>query len=160
MIARVVLTYLIWLLAYVPMIFLSILLVPYMLHFDWRGYSTWFGNRKYGKYGNDAYKTETAWQEFVFLVVRNPISNFGKEVMSHTVSAPVTIDGTTDITDGAPGITGWYYARSGWAWEVRSVYRTFEGRCFEGRWGWKLAGKAIGDECTFVCRANPFKRFG
>lgn len=160
MIARVAFTYLIWAMTYVPMIALSIITVPLMLGLGWDGYTTWFGNRKYGRYGNDAYRTRRQWQEFVFLVVRNPVSNFGKEVMSHTVAAPVTIEGNPAITDGAPGITGWYYARSGWAWEVRAVYRTFPGRCFEGRWGWKLAGKAIGDECTFVCRANPLKRFG
>lgn len=74
--------------------------------------------------------------------------------------APVTTEGNPAITDGAPGITGWYYARSGWAWEVRAVYRTFPGRCFEGRWGWKIPDKQVGERATFVCRANPFKKFG
>lgn len=160
MITRLFLSYALWFLTYIPLICVSAIAVPVMLHTGWDGRSTWFGNRKYGRFGNKEYPTKTRWQEWLFLVIRNPISNFGKEVMSHTVAALVIVEGNPKITDGSPGITGSYYARSGWAWEIRMVYRTFPGRCFEGRWGWKLLDKRVGDECTFVCRANPFKKFG
>lgn len=160
MIIRIILTYLIWLPIYGLLVPASAFSVPVMLWFGWEGYTSWFGNRRYGRHGNTAYPTNNRWHEWLFLVVRNPISNFGKEVFSYTVADPVMVDGDPTITDGAPGITGWYMARSGRAWEVRAVYKTFPGRCFEGRWGWKLAGKAMGDKCTFVCRANPFKKFG
>lgn len=156
---RIISTYLIWLLVYLPLIAVSLIAVPVMLHFGWDGYSTWFGNRKYGRYGNAEYPTHSRLQEWLFLAVRNPISNFGKEVLAVSVRGPVTLSGNPSVTDGKPGITGRYIATAGWAWEVRMVYRTFPGRCFEGRWGWKLAGKNPGDRCTFVCRANPFKKF-
>lgn len=153
-------TYIIWLFLCVPMFVVSLFVTPFMLWQGWEGYTTWFGNRKYGRYGNTAYPASNFWQSFVFLVIRNPVSNFGKEVISYKVSQPVISEGKLDITDGAPGIEGQYFIRSGWRWEVRMVYKTFPGKCFEGRWGWKLNDKSMGDECTFVCRANPFKKFG
>lgn len=160
MIWHILITYLIWLPVYGLLIPLSTFAVPVMLWRGWEGYTGWFGNRRYGRYGNAAYPTNNRWQEWLFLVVRNPISNFGKEVLAVTVRKTVRMAGNPTITDGVPGITGWYYARSGWAWEVRAVYKTFPGRCFEGRWGWKIPGKDLGESATFVCRANPFKKFG
>lgn len=157
---RILLTFLIWFLTYIPLIVVSAFVVPVMLMKGWEGYTTWFGNRKYGRFGNKAYWTESRFQEWLFLVIRNPISNFGKETMSVTLTQPVIGIGDPEITDGKPGITGYYYARSGWKWEVRMVYKTFPGRCFEGRWGWKMLGKQQGDKCTFVCRENPFKKYG
>lgn len=77
-----------------------------------------------------------------------------------TTAASNQPSGDPEITDGKPGITGYYYARSGWKWEIRMVYKTFPGRCFEGRWGWKMLNKRVGDKCTFVSRQNPFKKFG
>jgi len=159
-IMQILLTYLIWFLTYIPLILVSAFVVPVMLACDWQGYTTWCGNRKYGRFGNAAYPTGNLWQEWQFLVIRNPISNFGKEVMAVTAKSPVVVEGNPHITDGAPGITGRYFARSGWAWEIRMVYKTFPGKCFEGRWGWKLLNSKPGDKCTFVCRANPFKHFG
>lgn len=157
---KILATFLLWLLTYVPLILVSAFAVPVMLLSGWEGYTTIFGNRKYGRYGNVAYPTRNKFQEFIFLAIRNPISNFGKEVMALTVSKPVSVVGNQKITDNAPGITGWYCARHDWAWEVRMVYKTFPGKCFEGRWGWKLLNSKPGDKCTFVCRANPFKHFG
>lgn len=157
---RILLTFLIWFLTYIPLIVVSAFAVPVMLLNGWQGYTTWFGNRKYGRFGNTAYPATNRWREWLFLVIRNPISNFGKETMSKTLTEPVTVTGNPAITDGKPGITGYYYARSGWKWEVRMVYKTFPSRCFEGRWGWKMLGKRVGDKCTFVSRQNPFKKFG
>ena len=160
MTARILATYLIWVLTYPILVFISAFVVAYRLQTDWDGKDSLFGNRKYGRLGNGAYPCTNKWESWNFLVVRNPISNFGKETMSYTVKGPVSGFGDPFITDGAPGITGRYYARSGHAWEVRMVYKTFPGRCFEGRWGWKLLNRKPGDECTFVCRANPLKKFG
>lgn len=160
MVIRILITFAIWLCTHAVLIPLSFLVVPIMLYFGWSGYTTWFGNRKYGRYGNTAHPSKNTWDDFVFLTWINPVSNFGKEVMSVVVKDPVFVEGNKDITDGAPGVVGSYVARSGWKWEVRIVKKTFPGRCFEGRWGWKLNGKQLGEECTFVCRANPFKKFG
>jgi len=134
-----------------------------MLYFGWEGYSTWFGNRKYGRYGNKAHPSKTFFDDFLFLTWINPVSNFGKEVMSIVPKKPIElIEGRTDITDGEAQIEGYYYLRSGWYWEIRIVKATFPGKCFEGRFGWKLNGKTYptDEECTFVARFNPFRKFG
>lgn len=82
MVIRILATFLIWLCTYAALVPLSFVAVPVMLAQGWEGYSTLFGNRKYGRYGNKAYLAENRWQEWWFLCIRNPISNFGKEVLS------------------------------------------------------------------------------
>ena len=155
---KIFLTYLLWI-PQLLLILVSFIVVPFMLNIGWQGYTTWFGNRQYGRFGNKGNHRDT-YDDFVFLCIVNPVSNFGKEVMSVTVKRPVMFVGDPLITDGKPGIEGSYIATSGWKWEVRVVKKTFPGRCFEGRWGWKLLNKQLGEQCTFVCRANPFKKFG
>lgn len=49
----------------------------------WDGKDTWFGNRLYGRKGNQHMPPNpTRFDEWNFLALRNPISNFGKEVIS------------------------------------------------------------------------------
>ncbi len=79
---RIFATFLIWLCTYAILVPLSFVVVPVMLWQGWEGYSTWFGNFKYGRQGNSAYPTFNRFQEWWFLCIRNPISNFGKEVLS------------------------------------------------------------------------------
>lgn len=67
-----------------PMILLSFIAVPVMLLAGWDGYSTWFGNKKYGP-GDTHYKAPSNgefWKRVQFLCIRNPVSNFGKGVLS------------------------------------------------------------------------------
>lgn len=95
-------TALVWVLTYLPLILVSVFAVPVMLLFGWEGYNTWFGNYKYGRYGNKAAPSENFWDEYVFLVVRNPISNFGKRVMSvkSTASWPWHYEPSVDLVFG------------------------------------------------------------
>lgn len=82
------LTFGVWLFSYALLVPLSFFAVPFMLASGWEGYSTVFGNRKYGRYGNKDYTTANRFEEWWFLTIRNPISNFGKDTMS--VSATST----------------------------------------------------------------------
>lgn len=70
-----------WLPMFVVGLFaVAILLRP--LH-KWDGKTTWFGNRLYGRVGNQHMPANpTRFDEWNFLALRNPISNFGKEVLS------------------------------------------------------------------------------
>lgn len=165
----IILTEIIWIITYIPLFLISLFLVPIMLvFFKWEGYKSWFGNRKYGKYGNKSHPSKTLLDEILFLTIINPISNFGQEVMSVTPKKPIElIAGRTDITDGEEKIEGYYFLISEWyfkipIWEIRIVKSTFPGKCFEGRFGWKLNGKTFPTDgkCTFVARFNPFKKFG
>lgn len=79
---RILLTFLIWLLTYPALILLSAVVVPLMMLNGWQGYTTIFGNYKYGIYGNAAMPCKSFWCAWWFLVIRNPISNFGKQVIS------------------------------------------------------------------------------
>lgn len=160
---RILATFLIWLFTYVIGILAGSVVVPIALKRGWDGKTSWFGNRQYGRGGNKGFQTNGAlWREVVFLNWINPISNFGKEVLAIKRVGAVKVRGKTSITDGRGKIPGWYYVRlvGTWrGWEIRCVYPTFPGKCFEARIGWKLLGNS-GDSATFVFRANPFKRFG
>lgn len=87
MAARIFATFLIWLLTYPPLVFVSLFAVPVMLWQGWEGYTTWFGNRRYGLYGNSAMPCDNMIESWWFLCIRNPISNFGKEVLSVSSTA-------------------------------------------------------------------------
>lgn len=155
---RILATYLIWL-TYIPMIIIGWVVIPFMLLTEWDGKSTAWGNRKYGRTGSAAMPCNGFWCAYYSLAFRNPVSNYGKETLAIKPVGVVTITGNKNITDGKPGIEGAYFAHDeSWHWEHRVVRRTFPGRCFEGRWGWKLNGGT--GLATFVCRANPFKKFG
>jgi len=67
-----------------PMIALSFPAVAIMLLTKWDGTTTWFGNFKYGR-GDTHYKAPSGgvyWKQWRFLCARNPVSNFGKRVLS------------------------------------------------------------------------------
>lgn len=80
--AQLVGTGLFWWYVYTSLIFVSAFAVPVMLLRGWEGYTTWFGNYKYGRYGNKVAPSKNFFDEWVFLVLRNPISNFGKLTLS------------------------------------------------------------------------------
>lgn len=74
----------IFLLAQLPVILLSFIVVPFMLLTKWNGKTTWFGNFKWGR-GDDHYKAPSQgeyWKQYRFLCWRNPVSNFGKQVLA------------------------------------------------------------------------------
>lgn len=67
-----------------PMILLSFLVVPISLLSKWDGTTSWFGNYKYGR-GDTHYKAPSKgeyWKQARFLCIRNPVSNFGKQVLA------------------------------------------------------------------------------
>lgn len=67
-----------------PLIVLSLYVVPLLLLTKWDGKTTWFGNFKYGR-GDTHYKAPSEgkyWKQVRFLCIRNPVSNFGKQVLS------------------------------------------------------------------------------
>lgn len=87
MATHILVTLLIWLCTYTVLVPMSFVVVPILLANGWEGYTTWFGNYKYGRYGNKAYSTSNRFQEWWFLCIRNPISNFGKEILSVSSAA-------------------------------------------------------------------------
>ena len=105
--AKIDATFLAWWYTYPPLILASAFAVPYKLASGWEGYTTLFGNRKYGRYGNKAAPSKNRFDEWVFLVVRNPISNFGKETLA--VSSTAVWPWHYDIQ-----LTGWLWLKAGW----------------------------------------------
>lgn len=74
----------IWLVLFLPMVLLSFPVVAVLLLTKWDGTTTWFGNFKYGR-GDTHYKVSSNgkyWRQWMFLCIRNPVSNFGKQVLS------------------------------------------------------------------------------
>lgn len=75
---------LIWWLFFLPMVLASFPIVACLLLTKWDGTTTWFGNFKYGR-GDTHYKAPSEgkyWKQWVFLCIRNPVSNYGKRVLS------------------------------------------------------------------------------
>lgn len=106
------------------MVLISFPVVAIMLLTRWDGRSTWFGNFKYGR-GNYHYSAPSRgiyWRQWVFLCVRNPVSNFGKFQLS--------------VKD------------SRWVW----LYdKKIFGRLFF-KYGWKDKTPETGNRRTFVYR--------
>ncbi len=74
----------IWFMRFLPVVLLSFVVVPILLLTKWDGKTTWFGNYKYGR-GDTHYKAPSNgnyWLQLNFLCLRNPISNYGKRVLS------------------------------------------------------------------------------
>lgn len=75
---------LIWFCLFLPMVLLSFIVTPLLCLTKWDGKTTWFGNAKYGR-GDTHYKAPSEgkyWKQVRFLCIRNPVSNFGKQVLS------------------------------------------------------------------------------
>lgn len=77
----------IFILVWLPVWIVSIVAVPLMLWMDWTGYTTWFGNFKWGR-GITHYKAKatTFWKQWWFLCMRNPVSNLSTTVLSVSAS--------------------------------------------------------------------------
>lgn len=118
----------IFMLAQLPMILISFFIVPLMLCTSWDGTTTWLGNFKYGRgETHTEYPATTFWRQWVFLTVRNPVSNFGKQVLSVKVADWV------------------------WLHDVQVVRR------FYFKWGWKLPSGEMPTKRTFVYRPYVVK---
>lgn len=142
----------------VPAMIMSFPVVALLLLTSWSGRTTIFGNAKWGR-GNDhfAYPTKGWWQEFNWLVLRNPVNN----LMSFHLSAPrgsYTVDGDINIGDKIKG--GFYRVTMGVFWEYYWIkpYTVFGfRRCIRVRFGWKILGN---DRfASFVWSVNPWKAY-
>ena len=102
---------------------ISLFAVPIMLKTKWDGRTTWFGNFKWAR--GDAHRefpATTFWRQYWFLCIRNPVSNFGKLVLS--------------VGDKP------------WVWlEDRHVYKSLH-----WKYGWKLPSGEMPTRRTFVYR--------
>lgn len=68
---------------WLPMVVISLPVVFLMLLTSWDGKSTWFGNYLYGRKGNaHTPDNPTLLDQWNFLTLRNPVSNFGKFTLS------------------------------------------------------------------------------
>ena len=102
---------------------LSLFAVPVMLLTKWGGRTTWLGNFKWGRGGaHYKYPATTFWRQWWFLCIRNPVSNFGKRVLS-VKSAP-------------------------WVW----LYDVQVYKALHWKWGWKLPSGEMPTRRTYVYR--------
>lgn len=80
----------IWLFLWLPMVVISMPVVAVLLLTNWDGRTTWFGNFLYGRAGNHHMPPNpTLFEQWQFLVIRNPVSNFGKFVLSTSPKSPL-----------------------------------------------------------------------
>lgn len=157
MITRLLISFTIFMLVCVPAIILSAPVVALLLRTSWDGRSTIFGNAKWGR-ANDHFATPTKgfWQEFNWLVIRNPVNNLMAKTLAAT-SIPLVVSGDADIGDKKRA--GFYYARTPkgfWEYYWIKPYgdRT---RCIRARIGWKLVNSD--SPAAFVFAINPWKKY-
>lgn len=108
----------------------SLFVVPFMLRSKkWDGKTTWFGNFKYGR-GDTHYKfpATTFWRQWWFLCIRNPVSNFGKQVL--------------DVSDAE-----WV-----WLYDQKLIGRLY------WKYGWKTPSGEMPTRRTFVYRPWVHKK--
>jgi hypothetical protein len=98
-------SFLIWVTAYLPVVLLSFIAVPFLiLCTNWSGATTIFGNTKYPmpiKHGSVS-DPEDFLQTFTFYCLRNPVSNWGRLYLSNhqtwaweyrgVTIGPITVD--------------------------------------------------------------------
>lgn len=155
MIIRSIISTLIFLLICIPMIIVSAPVVAILLLTKWDGYSTIFGNSKWGRANNHfAYPTKTYWEEFNWLVIRNPVNN----LMSHSLALkmkPYTLEGDENIGDKIAG--GFYKITMGKGWEYYYI-KPYGTRCIRIRIGWKIKGNDT-ELAPFVFAINFWKSY-
>lgn len=123
MIFKFILSSFIWFGLFLPMVLLSFIITPIMCLTKWDGKTTWFGNFKYGR-GDTHYKAPSEgkyWKQVRFLCIRNPVSNFGKRVLS-VQERPVNALGFPWLYD--QHVVGTFYWMYGWKNPVDNL-RTF-----------------------------------
>lgn len=146
-----------------PMALIGLLIIPIMLLSGWDGKNGPWGNVKHTK---ENPRWNGFWSAWHYLAIRNAVSNFSHEFLAYPVNTmePSNIWGFIGVTDGPPGIEGWYYIECCGAFEYRLVQKTLPGRCLEIRIGWKLKGLVGKDNdylpAAYVFRLNPVRKFG
>lgn len=80
---KLIVSFLIFLFLWLPLALLGLLVVALMLFTQWDGTTTWFGNYLYGRQGNSHMPPDPSlFDQWLFLAIRNPVSNFGKFTLS------------------------------------------------------------------------------
>lgn len=70
-------------LAWLPMSIIGLPATFCLLMTSWDGKTTWFGNYLYGRNGNSHTPANPSlFDQWWFLTIRNPVSNFGKFTLS------------------------------------------------------------------------------
>lgn len=142
-------TILTYILIVLPCIVVSYPAVALMLLTAWNGRTTIFGNAKHG-YGEDRGYIGY-WQEFAWLVWRNPVNNLLSDTLAVRCSKYVLI-GDSGIGDKSRG--GFYKIIMDGGWEYYWI-KPYGKRCIRLRMGWKIQGKKAGELCEWVLSFNP-----
>jgi len=162
MFKNISISFFIFLFVCIPAMVISVPVVAVLLLTSWDGRTTIFGNAKWGR-ANDhfAYPTKGYWQEFNWLVLRNPVNNLAGQFLG-VPQRPYELIGDENIGDK---IAGGFYAihmplEDGPAWEyywIKPYNILDQKRCIRARIGWKIKDN-IG-KAAFVFAINPWKKY-
>lgn len=156
--ARIAISFLIWLVLWLPMAVIGVPAVllgmryaidkPHMpaIFWPWDNFNDGVHGMGYAGYWGGVW-----WSAF-----RNPCSNWGKLALGIKPPGSLIVDGNQSIRDNPK--PGHYIARAGWAWEYYYVIPWGASHYIRVRIGWKLAGATI-DKASFVFSISPFRKF-
>lgn len=143
-----------------PFIVLGWFVVPTLLACGWQGYTTFWGNAKWGNGAADpAYGKTGFWAAYVWLALRNPVNNLSIKYMAVTQKA-YTLTGNANTGNETQG--GTYDIAMGLWWEHYTVipYSIFGSkRCVRFRYGWKINNGTPGTLAPFVFSFNPWMNY-
>lgn len=158
---KVLISFLIWIFICVPVILISPFIVGVLLLTKWDGRSTIFGNRRHGRGNNHfSFPTKGYFQEFNWLVLRNPVSNLCFETLAvKQKSYDIECFPRCDIGD--KNYPGYYIAQMGLFWEFHYIktYNIFGFRkCVRLRAGWRIKDNDK-ELSSFTFQFNPIKTY-
>ncbi len=161
MIIKVFISFLIWIFVCIPAIIIAPFVVSVLLLTKWDGRSTIFGNRRHGRGNNHfSFPTKGYWQEFNWLVLRNPVSNLCFETLAikqdfyKIKCVPVCNIGDKDNE-------GYYLIKMGKFWEFHYIKKyTIFGfkKCIRLRAGWRIKDNE-NKTASFTFQFNPIKTY-
>lgn len=153
---RCLTSFLIFALVCVPAIIVSIPVVALLLLTSWDGRSTIFGNAKWGRANtHPSFPTKGWWQEFNWLVLRNPVNNLMTKTLAYDWGDQLrSLVGEEGIGDKTYG--GFYVCTVNRFWEYYYV-KPYGRRCIRIRIGWKIFNSDR--PAAFVFAINPWKKY-
>ncbi len=125
-------------------IILSAPIVAFLLLTSWNGRTTIFGNSKWGRANeHPSHATKGYWQEWHWLVIRNPVNNLLTHTLALDTGHPIIKSGSDTH----------YFATMDGGWEYY-LKKPYGKRLFGIRLGWKIMNS---DNPALVFVINPWQ---
>lgn len=150
-----------------PMVILGFLVFPFAYPFrkdnKFPSWAWLWGNDDDGIDGGDFWAGNTVgkpyWLRcFIWTILRNSTHNYTVYKLGFcSKGEAVRVAGSDTFPIGDTTAEGWYFAREKFLWEFYWIKKSFTGKCFRFRCGWKIMGRKAGEYAPFCFAPSPNK---